>query len=128
MVKNILLASILAFVSFNLHSQDLTLTSGVVNNTSVGLLEQINLKIKVKNIGTLSASKSHTSIYISNTTIFVNAILLSTISCEALAPNQESLDIDFVFPIPANCKLGANYILVKVDSKNEVGSCFWRTT
>ena len=44
MVKNILLASILAFVSFNLHSQDLTLTSGVVNKTSVGLLEQINLK------------------------------------------------------------------------------------
>ena len=30
------------------------------------------------------------------------------------------MDIDFVFPIPANCKLGANYILVKVDSKNEV--------
>ena len=120
MLRKILLATTLACLSFYVHSQDLTLTSGVVNNTSVGLLEQINLKIKVKNIGTSNASKSHTSIYISNTLSFDNAILLSTISCEALASNQETLDIDFVFPIPANCKRGVNYILVEVDSKNEV--------
>jgi pimeloyl-ACP methyl ester carboxylesterase len=120
MVRKILLVFVLAFVSLNLHSQDLILTNNLVGNNLVGLLEQINLKIKVKNIGTSFASKSHTSIYISNTPTFDNAILLSTISCEALAPNQETSDIDFVYPIPANCKIGNNYILVKVDSKNEV--------
>jgi triacylglycerol esterase/lipase EstA (alpha/beta hydrolase family) len=99
---------------------DLTLSSVTVLTTSLKKGDYLKLILRVNNAGNISASKSHMKIYVAPSASFTNAVLLSEISCEALAANQQTQDINFIYPLPYNIGVGSNYLLFNVDSRNEV--------
>lgn len=99
---------------------DLTLSSVAVLTTSIKKGDYLKLILRVNNAGNVSASKSHMKIYVAPSASFTNAVLLSEISCEALATSQQTQDINFIYPLPYNIGVGSNYLLFNVDSRNEV--------
>ena len=99
---------------------DLVLSSGTLLTTTISRGNSIKLVYRVKNTGNATAGKSHTRIYFSTTPTLTNAILLSEVSCESLIAGQETGDVNFIYPLPYNCFTGTNYILILVDSRNEI--------
>ena len=99
---------------------NLVMSSISISTPNVKNGEQLNLTFKIKNIGNATAGKSHTKIYLSTSLSYTNATVLSDISCESLFANQETQDINYIFPVPYNIPSGSIYVLLKVDSRNEV--------
>jgi pimeloyl-ACP methyl ester carboxylesterase len=99
---------------------DLTLSAGSISSTSIKRGDYLNLTLRVSNTGNVSAVKSHMKIYVAPALSFTNAVLLSEISCEAIAAGQQTQDINYTCPLPYNINAGTNYVLVTVDSRNEV--------
>jgi pimeloyl-ACP methyl ester carboxylesterase len=120
MKKLIFFISYLISTSFIIAQPNLILSNGSTTSTSIKRGDYLKLTLRISNIGNTAASKSHTQIYVSSTLSFTNAILLSEISCEALTAGQETKDTDFIYPLPYTISTGSNYILIKVDSRNEV--------
>lgn len=101
---------------------DLIVTNNyTIQTTNISVGNYLSFKFRVRNNGNIAAPKSHTLIYVSPTnTITTNSIQLSNISTESLAANTETQDINYTYPLPFNCTSGTNYIIIQVDSRNEV--------
>jgi pimeloyl-ACP methyl ester carboxylesterase len=87
---------------------------------NIKLGEYLRFSFKVKNIGSTTTNKSHTSIYLSPTTNYNDAVLLNEISTEALLGNSETQKIDYVYPIPYSFDYGNYYIIILTDSRHEI--------
>ncbi|MES2429311.1 MAG: CARDB domain-containing protein [Bacteroidota bacterium] len=90
------------------------------SDPNIKLGEYLRFSFKIKNIGSTSTNKSHTSIYLSPTTSFNDAVLLNEISTEAIAANSETQKMDYVYPIPFSFDFGNYYIIIITDSRHEV--------
>ena len=123
MKQKFTLGILFSFFSLFLFGQaDLIVTNNFsVQTTNVSIGNYLTFKFRVRNNGNIVAPKSHTLIYVSPTTnITANSVELTTISTEALAANTETQDINYTYPLPFNCTSGTNYIIIQVDSRNEV--------
>ena len=129
MLKSTLLSCLfIAFFSVSAVCQqaNLVISGGSLQTTALSrgnylkCTFKVKYEFKFKNTGTANAGKSHTQIYISTTPTVTNAILLSDISCEPLSINQETADINYIFPLPYNIAAGNRYVVMSVDARNEV--------
>jgi len=106
-----------ALLSFMGDAQpDLILHSGTVTIPTLQTGDLLTLKLNIKNQGSAIAGESHIGIYISTTTSFTSANLLSEISLEALTPGSSDTAIQFAYPLPYNCGPGTNYVLIAINN------------
>jgi hypothetical protein len=82
--------------------------------------DYLTFSFKVKNIGISASTSCHTSIYLSSTTSFSNAILIGDISTEALNQNAETQTVTYTHPVPITMGNGNYYVMLYPDSKQEV--------
>ena len=113
------LIGLFALISFANAAGDLTLIGSSVTPTNLGRGQILTVNLNVKNIGTTYAADNHIAIYLNTAQSFTNAILLSVISLEGLAPTGQNT-IQFVYPIPYNITPGTNYVLIAIDALDEI--------
>lgn len=87
-------------------------------NLRVGSLLQLSFRIK--NQGTSSAAASRARVFLSSNTSIVNAPLLSELSIPALAAQEETPAIDYIFSIPYNTTTGNKNAILRLDATNLV--------
>src|ERR1035437_8196223 len=116
----IIAAMLLISISAMAQQPDLTLTSETVIETTAQRGETINIYMDIQNIGNATSGNCHVGIYLSQTTSFTGATLLSVISLESLAAGASDIGIEFNFPVPYNVTDGTYYVLYALDILGEV--------
>ena len=118
--KIITIAALLLLTFSAVAQPDLTLISESVIQTNAEWGQTINIYMGIKNIGSSPSVNCHIGVYLSTTTSFNGATLLSVISLEALTAGASDNYIQFCFPIPYQLPAGNYYVLYAVDDLGEV--------
>ena len=82
--------------------------------------DRMPFSFTVKNNGTGTAGKTHTALYLSSSFSYTGAITLTTVSCKALVPGEESPEIKCAVILPYTVTAGSKYLLLKADANAEV--------
>lgn len=119
MKKALLFLSFL-FYSFKVFAlADLVVTQGNFTPTSINKCQNLTVTATIKNTGNVVAPASMSMLTISDNANFTTENLLSRATVKSLAPN-ESVTIEFIYPIPSTLSAGTYYVAVKVDVYGEV--------
>lgn len=99
---------------------DLIANAFTIRETNLRVGNTLQLSFRIKNQGTSSAAACRARVFISSNTSMVNAQLLSELSLPALAPQEETNAIDYIFSIPYNTTAGSKTVILRLDATNLV--------
>ena len=109
----------LSFCVFSFAAADLIVTQGDFTPKSISKCENLTASVIIKNNGDLISGKCHASLVISSKSDFSTPFELSRVVIKSLGRN-ESVTIEYVYPIPNTLTAGTYYLAVELDSENEV--------